>query len=143
MVAPQRFLYCVAAGDYVALSTDVSMVEEYLRSGGNPPKLLADKPGLLDAAQRVGGEGNGVFGYENNQEILRALFARLKGQPKGSFIQSPFIQPPKATDDWMDYSLLPDFDRVAKYFYFSVFGGDTTTAGMEFKFFAPRPPELK
>jgi len=139
----QRYLYCAAAGDYVALTGDVSMIEEYLRSPGNPPAPLNGKPGLLDAAQHVGGAGNGVFGYENNRETLRSLFLRLKNKPGGSFISSPFIQAPKETDDWMDFSLLPDYDRVAKYFYFSVYAGTTTTAGMEFKFFAPRPPELK
>jgi hypothetical protein len=44
--------------------------------------------------------------------------------------------------DWMDFSLLPDYDQVSKYFYFSVYAGATTTDGISFKAFAPRPPQL-
>jgi len=48
----------------------------------------------------------------------------------------------KDINDWLDFSLLPDFDTVAKYFYFSVYGGNVTTEGLSFKLFAPRPPQL-
>jgi hypothetical protein len=41
-----------------------------------------------------------------------------------------------------NFSLLPDYDTVSKYFYFSVFGGRATADGLSFKFFAPRPPGL-
>jgi hypothetical protein len=38
--------------------------------------------------------------------------------------------------------MLPDFDAVSKYFYFSVYSGSTTADGLSFKAFAPRPPGL-
>jgi hypothetical protein len=44
--------------------------------------------------------------------------------------------------DWLDFSLLPDYDRVSKYFYFTVYGGAVTTDGLSLKVFTPRPPRL-
>ena len=45
--------------------------------------------------------------------------------------------------DWLDVSLLPAFDKVSKYFYFSVYGASTTPEAINFKAFAPVPPQLK
>jgi hypothetical protein len=44
--------------------------------------------------------------------------------------------------DWADFSLLPDYDAVSKYFYLSVFGGSANADGLTLKVFAPRPPQL-
>ena len=49
---------------------------------------------------------------------------------------------PKAVRDWLDFSLLPDFDQVSQYFYFSVYAGSTTADGLSLKAFAPRPPQM-
>jgi hypothetical protein len=43
----------------------------------------------------------------------------------------------------MDFSLLPSFDKLAKYFTFSVYGGTTTVDGLSYRFFAPVPPSLR
>jgi len=32
---------------------------------------------------------------------------------------------------------------VARYFYFTVYSGNTSADGLTFKFFSPRPPQLK
>ena len=50
--------------------------------------------------------------------------------------------PEKIFRAWMDFSLLPDYDKVSKYFYFSVYAGSTTADGISFKLFFPRPPQL-
>ena len=50
---------------------------------------------------------------------------------------------PKSYRDWVTYKLLPPFDRVAKYFNFSVYGGAATVDGLTLKMFTPTPPELK
>jgi len=143
--APLQFIYCASADGYVAVTTDVSMMEEYLRSAGHPPKPLSRTPGLLDAAQHVGGAGKGLFGYQNQRELMRQFFTTLKNPPSaGATGVSIFASGlSKGTGGWMDFSLLPDYDAVSKYFYFSVFSGNTTTRGMEFNFFAPRPPGLE
>jgi hypothetical protein len=141
----QQSLYITSSSGYVALSTDVSTLEEYLRSGEKPPKPLSGTPGLIDAAQRVGGTGGGLFGYQNQREVLRSLFKTLKNQPSngGSNGLNPMAALPKSVSDWLDFSLLPDYDQVSKYFYFSVFAGNTTADGLSFKAFAPRPPQMK
>ena len=111
---------------------------------------MRETAGLADAAQHVGGAGNGLFGYENQREIMRETFTALKNRsqdnpPAGGANASsglPFASPEKIFSDWMDFSLLPDFDKVSKYFYFSVTGGSVTADGLSFKVFAPRPPQL-
>ena len=143
-VAASRSLYLAGGGGYVALTTDVSVLEGYLRSAATPPKPLSRTPGLIDAAQRVGGAGGGFFGYNNQRDTMRILFSTLKkmnsgGNPAGSGAVAVL---PKEMRDWLDFSLLPDFDSVSKYFYFSVYSGSTTTDGLTFRMFSPRPPGL-
>jgi hypothetical protein len=138
---PQSF-YCAASGGYVAVAKDSSILENYIRSAENLPKPLAATAGLADAAQHVGGAGGGLFGYDNQREVMRATFTVLKDSADNPDGQNPLATLPKGLRDWMDFSLLPDYDRVAKYFYFSVYSGATTTDGISFKAFAPRPPQL-
>jgi hypothetical protein len=137
-------LYCAASGGYVALTTDVSMMEAYLRNADSKVKPLRETAGLADAAQRVGGAGNGLFSYQNQREVMREALTALKkssaDNPSGAGL--PFAAPEKIFSEWMDFSLLPDFDKVSKYFYFSVTGGKVTADGLSFKVFAPRPPQL-
>ena len=141
--APTRALYFAASGGYVAMTTDVSMIEEFLRSGEKPPKPLAGTPGLIDAAAHIGGTGNGFFGYENQRETMRTLFTLVKDiSTDNTGGVTPLAAVPQSVRDWMDFSLLPDYDQVSKYFSFSVYGGNTTVEGFSFKFFTPRPPQL-
>jgi len=145
-----RSLYCASSGGYVALTTDVSMIEAYLRSADSKAKPLREIAGFADAAQHVGGAGSGLFSYENQRETLRIAFASLKknsadGAPApgaSAFSALPFGSPEKLFSGWMDFTLLPDFNQVAKYFYFSVSSGSTTADGLSFKVFAPRSPQL-
>ena len=142
--AAARALYISSSSGYVALSTDISTIEEYLRSGEKPPKPLNGMSGLVDAAQHVGGTGGGLFGYQNQREAMRSLFKTLKdpsSNGSGGGLNT-LAALPKTVRDWLDFSLLPDYDQVSKYFYFSVYAGSTTADGLSFKAFAPRPPEL-
>lgn len=137
-------IYISSTSGYVALSTDAPTLEEYLRSGAKPPKPLSGTPGLIDAAQQVGGVGGGLFGYQNQSETMRFLFKLLKGQPSaGAGGLSPLAVLPQALRDWLDFSLLPDYDQVSKYFGISVYAGNTTVDGLSFKAFAPRPTGMK
>jgi hypothetical protein len=136
-------LYCSVSSGYVAMSSDVSVLEEFLRSAGKPPQPLSDTPGLAAAAGHIGGMGNGLFGYQDHRVVMRAAFASLKQTAtSGQAAQVGLGMLPKSFADWLDFSLLPDFDQVAKYFYFSVFTGTTTPEGITFQGFYPRPPQL-
>jgi hypothetical protein len=148
--AAPRSLYCTTGGGYVALTTDVSLIESFLRSADSKAKPLREIAGFAAAAQHVGGAGNGLFTYENHRETMRALFIALKNTPdspsaKGArqFGALPFASPGKIFGDWVDFSLLPEYDKVSKYFSFSVAGGSVTADGLSFKMFAPRPPQME
>jgi hypothetical protein len=139
---PASSLFLTASGGYVAMSTDASIVEGFLRSAGNPVTPLSATAGLAEAAQHVGGMGNGLFGYENQREIMRSAFTLFKNSATSNGGIDAMAALPEGFRDWMDFSLLPDYDQVAKYFFFSVFGGSVTSDGIMFKVFAPRPPGL-
>jgi len=147
---PTTLTYAAGAG-YLALSTDASLVEEYLRNSESQGKALRETTGLAEAAQRVTGPGTSLFGYQNDLESLRGFFEALRKSPaSGSTGGSSLLPAPfglaggdEAIKQWVDFSLLPPFDQVAKYFSFSVYGGSATTEGLMFKAFNPLPPGLK
>jgi hypothetical protein len=145
-----RSLSYAASGGYVAFSLDVAMLEEYLR--GPASKTLREASGLAEAAQKIGGMSTGLFGYENQQESMRATLDILKkesGSLGNLFGASPLAgrlgvkEDDKKFKDWVDFSLLPDFDKIAKYFHFMVWGGSVNAEGISIKVFSPMPPNLK
>jgi hypothetical protein len=150
--AAPRTLSCAASGGYVAMSTDTPLLEEYLRSSESQAKALREKPGLLEAAQKVGGMGTGHFGYENQADTMRAAFEAAKNDRGAStngigpslFPGLPGITGPEGNlNEWMDFSLLPAFDKVAQYFYSTVYASSANVDGVTLKLFAPMPPALR
>src|SRR5438132_1687496 len=118
-----RGLNYSASGSYLALSSDVALLEEYLRSTETQAKALRETVGLNEAAQKVGGMSTGFFGYENNSETMRVAFEALKRNPDGlgkNFSPLASVSGdkmnPKQLKEWFDFTLLPPFERVAKYF---------------------------
>ncbi|HZI33564.1 MAG TPA: hypothetical protein VFF11_14585, partial [Candidatus Binatia bacterium] len=138
--APPNYLYLSSANGYVALSKDSGILEEFIRSGGGKVKPLRETPGITEAATEVGGTAGGLFSYENQRETMRAAFKVLKASADATNAMGMF---PAALRDWADFSLLPDYDTVAKYFYLSVVGGNANAEGLTLKVFTPRPPQLK
>ena len=131
------------------------MIEEYLRSSEGVRSSLKDKPGLTEAAQKVTSPGMSLFGYENQIETTRIMFEQLHknagtaaaapGNPAASLLPSGLnvAATMQGFKSLMDFSLLPNFDSIARYFHFAVYGGSTTVDGMGLRFFAPVPPGLK
>jgi len=136
---PPSALNLSSAGGYVAISKDAGILEEYLRSADGKTQPLSDTPGLADAATQVGGTGGGLFTFDNQRETMRATFKLMKNATAGGAARQMI---PPAFRDWADFSLLPDYDSVAKYFYLSVMGGNANADGLTLKVFAPRPPQL-
>jgi hypothetical protein len=139
----------LATGDgYLAISMDSAMLEEFLRSGDSPGKPLRGIPGLADAMQKVIGGGNSSFGYENQRETMRTIFAVLKqldgatNTPVAPTSMMGLLQSKQFLRDWADVSLLPDYSLVAKYFYFAVRAVNATPDGLSLKVYAPAPPDL-
>lgn len=151
--APQaRTLSYASSGGYLAMSTDPALVEEYLRSSESTGRSLRELPGFAEAAEKVGGMGTGIFGYENETEVARATFQLLKTDPK-AFDQmmkpsNPLLGAASsgANDkqkDWFDFSLLPPFEKLEKYLGYSVYSGSVTPEGILFRSFLPTPPQLR
>jgi hypothetical protein len=143
-----RTLSYAASGGYVALTTDIPILEEYLRSSEGQQKALRNATGLMDAAAKVGGTSTGWFGYENQAETARILVEVLRQTSAGTNETktgslSGFSAPENPFKDWLDFSLLPPFDKIAKYFHFSVYSAGANADGFAFKMFAPVPPGLK
>ena len=145
---PKEFLFA-ASGNYLAMSSDASMIEEYLRNTDTTGKPLREVPGLTDAAQKVGGTSLGIFGYDNYNEGMKWAFESVKaGGPTmdkllGGAPVGPKIEVDENLKEWFDFSLLPTYERVEKYFHFSVLAGGTDERGFQLKFFSPTPPKLK
>jgi hypothetical protein len=149
-----------ASGGYVGMSADVSLLEEYLRSRENTANPLRATAGLEEAAQRVGGMNTGMFGYDNQTETLKTTLELARSNP--DILEKFLLRSPTADEDqedekegkegaeakkpkkaWFDAKLLPPFEKIAKYFHYSVFGGGSTAEGIGFKWFSPVPPQLK
>jgi hypothetical protein len=149
---PPRTIHYAASAGYVALSTDASILEEFLRRSENQGRSLRESPGLTEAAQKVLGPGTISFGFENQAETFRGKFEEWKFQataatnpPLPNLPTAPFgpTNPEKSISDWMDFSLLPPFDSVSKYFHFSVHGVSAGVDGFTFKYFLAAPPPVK
>jgi hypothetical protein len=141
---PAGSLYFTASGGYIAISKDSSILENFLRSAANPVKPLSATAGLVDAAQHVGGAGGGLFGYQNQRETMRVAFQGMKNSTSDPTVQALVSESNlfSLLFKSADFTLLPDYDKVSKYFNFSVFGGSATADGISFKTFSPRPPQL-
>jgi hypothetical protein len=140
-----RKLSFAAAAGYVALTMDESLLEEFLRAGDTPAQSLRDTPGLAAALARVSGDHTSLALYENRRETMRTTFALYR--QIGLKADAPnALGLPSAMSffkDWADVALLPDYDAVQKYFHFSVSAVNVTESGLQFKFFAPTPPDLQ
>jgi hypothetical protein len=141
-----------ASSDYVAVSSDASMIEEFLRSSDSQQKALRETPGLTDAIAKAGGATTGMLGYENQAETARATFDSLRNSaPKsestpgtaGMVLGMSSMPSTGLFKDWMDFSLLPPFDKISKYFGISVYTVSSTPDGIVLKIYAPVPTGLR
>jgi hypothetical protein len=150
----QSSIIYAASSGYVAFSSDPSMVEEYLRSSDSQQKALRETPGLTEAIAKAGGPSVGMMGYENQAETTRATFETLRksaapapaeNNPSAASLMLGLSALPNTGSfkDWTDFSLLPPFDRISKYFGFSVYTVSSTPDGILFKMYQPVPAGLR
>jgi hypothetical protein len=149
--ATPRNLNYAFGGGYLAIAGDSAILEEYLRSSQSKGKSLRDAPGLNEAMQKVAGRGTSFFNYSNDSETMRVTLAALKGDfdsalsdgSLGPVMGALGLGPDFKAKEWFDVSLLPSYDKIAKYFSFSVFAETATADGLAFKGFTPTPAGLK
>jgi hypothetical protein len=147
----ERSLSYTASGGYVAFSTDDAILETYLRSSENTGKTLRETAGLAEAAEKIGGMNTGLFGYENSSETVRVMLETLKND--SGILEKMLAMTPlgpkiggkdgSGLKGWLDFSLLPSFDKITKYFHFTVYTGSVAADGLSYKIFSPTPPLLK
>jgi hypothetical protein len=148
---PAQLHYAAHAG-YVAFSTDAALLEEFLRSGESRRPSLAEWPALAEAAQKVGGLNGGWFAYEDLRQTMARNFEAWKRNTAATNSalglevitgSLPYARPQKSVTEWFDAARLPEFERVARYFYCRVAAGSADAEGLSFKWFWPAPPGLK
>jgi hypothetical protein len=147
-----RAISMASSGGYLVVSDDDAMLEEFLRSNEQNAKPLRDVEGLKEAADRIRGMGTGLFGYLDGVESARVQFEALRKDsgsvanlvgalPLGARLG--FDEDSKAFKEWVDFSLLPPFDKVVQYFNHMVWSGVFTADAFELRFFEPTPPRLR
>jgi len=133
-------MHMAAGTGYVALSSDASMVEEFLRASEDSGKSLKEFPGLSAAAERLGGMNTGLFMFENQLESSRASWELLR---KGGSLDK--VMPPgtanldaaQLVSQWADFSLLPEFEKISRLFTFGVLVGSSDAQAFRIKWFSP------
>jgi serine protease Do len=144
-----KSFHFAASASYLASSTDLPLLEEFLR-GDQSGQTLRETAGLTEAAQKVGGMSTGFFGFENQRETVRINVEALKqagsgldglmmfgaGQLSGRDLDSE-------VKEWLDFSLLPEAEAIARYFTFVVYSGTATAEGISWKFYSPVPRNLR
>lgn len=146
----QGVMHFASAGGYLAMANDTTILEEYLRSGESKTKSLSETPGWSEAAQQVGGGGSGLMGYQSETDIMRLLFALLKASPNqtgtplsvGALVAKS-TEAGNAAHALADFSLLPTFEQVSKYFGMAVFAGKASPDGYSLRLVFPTPPHLR
>jgi hypothetical protein len=142
-----------AGGGYVALTSNVEMLEEFLRSNDSNKPGLSQTAGLADAAQKAGGGMNaGIFAFSNDKESMRMLLETLGKET----ISAPdllgllglemrlnkisTVEEASQFKAWCDFSLLPPADSLARFFNYSVWVGGFNQDGFTLNCFTPALP---
>lgn len=149
---PMKINLCVSGG-YLAVSMDAGILEEYVRSADSAPRPLSGTAGLAQAAEKVGGMRTGFFGYQNDRLLVQAVAETLRqeGNSLLDLMGGGALAGMGADTDgfdavlgeWLDFSLLPSFDRIAKYFHFTVYAGQADAGGFNLRMHSPKPPGLR
>jgi len=148
-IVPGTQYYCAAGPFHVGLADDASLLEDYLRGGSPNQRPLAARPGLAEAARMVGGMSTGFFTYDNKGESMRAFFDSAQKDSLNAISILKTMRVGAKTGEeggflnWFDWTLLPPFERVARYFHFSVATLARDTQGYVYRWFAPAPPALR
>ena len=138
-------LLLAARDGYMAVATDTDLLQMLL--DGKTSGSLAKRDGLVTAAASVGGMDSGIFGYQNDRNMVLNTMDSLRDNAD----QFDMILSMIPTDgfgevslsEWLDFSLLPTGSKIEKYFDFTVYGAETNDRGISLKMFSPRPATLK
>ncbi|MBT7734385.1 MAG: hypothetical protein HN707_05710 [Verrucomicrobia bacterium] len=138
-------LLLAARDGYMAVSTDADLLQMFL--DGKTMGSLAKRDGLATAATSVGGMDSGIFGYQNDRDMVLSTIDTLRDNTDQFDMILSMIPMDNLGEvslgEWLDFSLLPTGSKIAKYFDFTVYGAETNDRGISLKMFSPRPATLK
>jgi hypothetical protein len=144
--APTKWFSFAAGTNYLAMSGDTRLLERFL-SGTEPgAKPLSGIEGLAEAAEAVGGMESGWFGYEADRAVAESIIESWRQDP-GTVERLLSLTPAGdaigtsgGLKAWADFTLLPPFEQIARYFHFTVYGLDLGPDDFAYRFFSPVPP---
>jgi len=148
---PSRFTYISPVANYVAIANDLAILQEFLGYSEGKYVPLKNFQGLSDAIKKVGSENSGLLIFQNTKEQTRFRYTLLKNEtdtiasllamtPLG--IRLGLGEDSKLLRQWIDPTLLPDFDKISKYFGITVSELNVEESGIRLKSFSPNPPGL-
>ena len=140
--------YLAPVKGYLAFSMDEKTIENYLRGPSASQKSLRRVAGLTQATQLLGQGPLTSFRYDNAADLVDNLWELGRENPDmvaGDLtgVTSLAPQPFGGLEQLADFSKLPPFERVAKYFHYSVGGSSSDSQYLNYRWFRPTPPALK
>jgi hypothetical protein len=147
---PSRNMVYTSSSGYLALANDPALLEEYLRSFENPAKPLRELAGFSEATSKIVGGETSLLGFSNESELMKSMFALAAKSSTGEdplAALAPALAAAGAGNvtvkDWLDLSLLPPYEKISKYFGFSVYSFNANSDGLLLRGFSPIPAGLK
>ena len=96
--------------------------------------------------------GAGIFAFSNDKENMRTLVETLRHESvalpdllgllglQSTTPKISTVEDASRFKEWVDFSLLPPVDVLARYFRYSVWVGGFTPGGFTINCFTPNPP---
>lgn len=149
---PTQTIAFSSSNGYIAIASDIGLLEEFLRSSDSSAEPLINKVGLRFSSEKVGGMSTGLYGFSDDRETMRFIYKFLTsndGSQTGVMTGlNQFMAAMGANaednefDEWIDLSLLPPFGQIEKYFNYTVYSGEVKPEGYQIRMFTPRPRGL-
>jgi hypothetical protein len=137
-------LFAVKDG-YMAVSNSANALQSLLDDNTQSPRAKPAR--LTKAAAAVGGMDNGIFGYQNDRMMVLSVIDTFRTNADQFDMIFSMIPMGELNDvnlgNWLDFSLLPQGEKISKYFDITVYGAKADARGVNLKMFSPLPPNLK
>ncbi len=140
-------LFMTSHDGYLMITQNRPMLEQILRGNVTGARKLTGSSAFRRAVDKVGGTGTGLFGFDDPEKSLGPLLGAIKNEPDlfqeiVDNITSSLSLAEEEAESWIDLSLLPNADVIAKYLEVSVYAGLLDNDGFKMKIYTPDPEGL-
>ena len=140
--------YMAADDAYLVFSGDEQALEDFLRGPSSSQEPLRRMAGLRQATQVLADEPLTSFRYDNAVEIVKGLWEMGRENPdlltgNLGLLAGAAPNPLGDIEKVADLSGLPPFERVAKYFHYTLGGSSSDANYLNYRWYRPTPPQLK